>query len=240
MQVADGSGRSLRFTYDPQRRLKTLTDPSGQVVSYVHDSASLLLQAQHPGGGNRRYAYWREQLTGITDENGSLYATFGYDDWMRGSVTSHAGGVDAYAITYGDSGSSTITTPLGATNVRQFAVVQGEAKLVSLIESCAGCASRTTSFTYDAKGYPNTVVSANGQISDSDYSVDGLLTQIVRAKGTPEQQSETRLWDTTLRVPTEIDRAGQRQTFSHNSRGQVLAVTVSDTTRAKWTGARRH
>lgn len=229
MQVSDSSGRSLRFTYDPQRRLKSLTDPSGQVVAYAHDGASLLLQVQYPGGGIRSYSYWREQLTGITDENESLYATFSYDEWMRGSQTSHAGGVDAHAITYGDNGSSTITTPLGATNVRQFAVVQGEAKLVSLIESCTGCASRATSFTYDAKGYPNTVVSANGQISDSDYSADGLLTQIVRAKGTPEEQSETWTWDSTLRVPTQIDRAGQRQTFSHNSRGQVLAMSVFDT-----------
>jgi RHS repeat-associated protein len=226
--VADSYGRRLVLGY-LGGRLSTLTDPAGQVVSYTRNANGMLSLVQYPGSTSRGYIYQNDQLTSLVDERGITYASWGYDAAMRASSTTHASGAESFSIVYNANGSSTISTPLGATQTRQFEVVQGEAKVSSLTDSCAGCVSRTKTYTYDAMGFPDLESDFSGVVTDYDYSVDGLISQVIYRKG-PDQTVESYVWNSALRLPTQITRNGSRKDYSYNARGQILTESTTDTT----------
>ena len=231
-KVTDSYNRSLSLAYDTENFLKTVTAPDGGVVTYTRDFNGNLTGVTYPDGTTRTYGYTHDQLSSIT-ENGAAtpYLSFTYDSSMRVVSSSRAGSQNTHTIAFDTAtGSSVTTTPLGATRTRQHTVKRGEVVVTSLAMACSGCTTRTFARNPDANGNIDTIVDATGVITDTDYTADGLLTQRKRAVGTSIEQLETRQWDTNLQVPTQIDRPGQRQVFTYNSRGQVLTAKKIDTT----------
>ncbi|WP_162140742.1 RHS repeat-associated core domain-containing protein [Arenimonas oryziterrae] len=235
--VTNYLGRSLIFTYRADSQIGSVSLPDGSAYTYAY-SGGLLVSVSKPGGSTRGYVYNEQALTtgsslpqaltGIVDEKGQRFASFGYN-WVGEAIsTEHAGGVERYVLSRNPDGSATITTASGSSIVRRFSVVHDRVLRASDTISCTGCSSQTRQWSFDESGLPDVSIDAAGTIEDSDYDEFGLLIQVVRAKGTPEQRAETLHWDTTLRTPRQIDRAGQRQTYTYNSRGQILAVTLTD------------
>jgi len=100
--VTDAFGRQLHFSYDSSNRLAKLFDPAGGQTLYAYSATSFLTsvttpdaavrtyhynEAAHTAGANLPYA-----LTGITDENNSRFATFGYNSEGRAVSSEHASG----------------------------------------------------------------------------------------------------------------------------------------------------
>lgn len=131
-QVTHFSGRTLTLTYDAQGRLATMKDPSNRITSYTWDAQNRLIRATYPDATTsttdnpfRTYHYENAsfplKLTGITDEAGRRYATFGYDAAGRANLTEHAGGADRHTFVYNLTPSDniqtndtvTVTNPLG-------------------------------------------------------------------------------------------------------------------------------
>ena len=83
--------------------IATVTDHLGNTVSYTYDAANNLATVTYPGGGSKTYLYNEQAytantnlpnaMTGITDENGTRFATYQYDSQGRAVSTEHAGGV---------------------------------------------------------------------------------------------------------------------------------------------------
>jgi YD repeat-containing protein len=110
-KLGDPFTRSIGFTYTSQG-LSGITDPTGQTITPGYDSAT----------GNLTSLTWQDALTkttfvydspnanqswaltGVIDENGKRYATFGYDAAGHAISTEHAGGVDKYSVTYANNG----------------------------------------------------------------------------------------------------------------------------------------
>lgn len=102
-RVSDAAGRGLRFTYDAQRRLHTMTDPAGGVYVYRHAANGNLSAVTYPDATpednsdnpRRRYHYenpdFPHALTGVTDENNTRFARWGYDAKGRALFSEHAG-----------------------------------------------------------------------------------------------------------------------------------------------------
>ena len=86
-------GHELEFTYDDRGRVVEALVPGGSRLRYEYDPASNLVRVQFPDQTTRRYHYEDTRhphaLTGITDENGDRYATYGYDAMGRAVSTSH-------------------------------------------------------------------------------------------------------------------------------------------------------
>ena len=73
---------------------------------------------QHQPDDHQTYLYENTSypfaLTGITDENGNRYATWGYDGNGRGILSELAGAVNYRSVYYDDSnGNRTVKGPLG-------------------------------------------------------------------------------------------------------------------------------
>jgi len=107
-QATDNTGRTLTFSYvagsDLVSRVSTITDASGAVTSLTYDSHGNLAAMGWPDGRSRRFVYgirgkpWA--LTGIEDERGVRYASFGYDSEGRVISSEHAGGTQRYSVSY--------------------------------------------------------------------------------------------------------------------------------------------
>ena len=112
--VTDPYGRTLTFTYNAANatlganNIATVTDHLGNVVSYAYDAVNNLSTVTYPGGAVKTYLYNEQAftantnlpnaLTGITDENGSRFATYNNDTQGRAVSTEHAGGVEKYQL----------------------------------------------------------------------------------------------------------------------------------------------
>lgn len=246
--VTDPLGRALIFTYNVTGQLGRLDLPDGQFLTFGFDSTepvkANLTSVTYPGGKSIQYTYaesgyapsWgKNLLTGVIDEKGVRYSSTYYDASLgRANRVELAGGVDKYTATYVRSSdltyqsSATITDPLGKTDTRTFSPKSNWVRENSRAESCAGCTTRSRPTTYDHRGRWDLVTDFKGVVTDYDHDANGLVTKITRAKSTPQQLIETFVWNIAQRVPTQIDRPGQRETYSYNARGQTLAACVAD------------
>lgn len=104
--VVGSAGRTLTFVYDVSGRIASITGPANQTLVYAYDVQGNLAEVAYPDetptssidNPTRQYHYedasYPDRLTGITDENGNRYATFGYDADGLADMSEHAGSVD--------------------------------------------------------------------------------------------------------------------------------------------------
>jgi RHS repeat-associated protein len=220
---------SLAYTGD-SAQVSTLTDPAGQVYTYQYADGQRLSRVMYPGVGApaRQYLYNEsaqtgganlpDALTGIIDENGDRYATFGYNATGRGTFTEHAGGVQRYAMAYNADGSTTVTDPLGAARTYTYTLVQGVRRQVGQSQPAgAGCAASASATTFDANGNIATQTDFNGNITTHAWDLArNLKTQRVEASGTPEARSFNFEWHPNWRLPLRVAEPKKRITYQYN------------------------
>ncbi|MDO8268475.1 MAG: RHS repeat-associated core domain-containing protein [Moraxellaceae bacterium] len=228
--------------YDNAGRLQSLTSPAGHVTQYGYDAAGNLSLVTLPNGTTRIYHYedarWPNAMTGITNENGTRYATYAYDDIGRGILTEHAGGSNRHTLNY-FADRTEVGTPLGAARVYRFQMISGARKVTSIEETCQSCAGgkSTVTFTYDTQGNTTSRTNALGTKTTYAYNLArNLETSRTEAYGTPLARTVTTQWHATLRLPTQISEPGKVTSFTYDAQGNLLsrAVTASGETRT-WT-----
>jgi YD repeat-containing protein len=240
LRVTDTYGHQLNFTYDAHSRLSTLTDPAGGVYRYGYDANNNLVAVTYPDGSSKSYHYENTSiphaLTGITDENGSRYATYSYDAQGRGLSTEHAGGVDRASLAYNADGSTTVTDALGTARTYQFQTLLGVVKSTGQSQpGGSGCNASASALTYDANGNVTSRTDFNDHRTDYTYDLTRNLetsrTEGLAASGatTSATRTITTLWHPTLRLPVQITNGNQQTTYSYNSQGEVTDKTVTDT-----------
>ena len=98
---------------------------------------------------NANYPY---ALTGITDENGNRYATWGYDATGRGILSQLSGAVNYTSVYYDDTtGNRVVKGPLGIVETYKFTPLQGVPKVTEIDRAAnSPVASATETFAYDS------------------------------------------------------------------------------------------
>lgn len=229
------SGRRLTFAYAAadSAQIATMTDPAGNVFTYNYAGATdaqRLVSVVYPGQNapTRQYLYNEsthtgganlpDALTGIVDENGDRYATFGYDATGRGTFTEHAGGVDRYEVAYNPDSSTTVTDPLGAARTYNYTTVQGVRRQMGQSQPAgAGCPASASARTYDANGNIATSTDFNGSVTTNTWDLArNLLTQTVEASGTPEARTTSTEWHAFWRLPTRLAEPKRRITYLYH------------------------
>jgi len=245
LSVADDFGHRLQFTYTSAGLIATLTDPNGGVYSYSYTS-TLLTGVSYPDGTSRSYVYNESAqtqstnlpfaLTGIYDETGTRYATFGWNTYGQAVSSVHAGGVDLTTI-YSDysgyygSGTSSITDALGTTRTFYYQNVNGMATFTGNHTFCGNCGDAPYSVGYDANGNVSSRTDFNGY--STTYVNDltrNLETSRTEAAGTPRARTISTTWNSTYREPATITEPNRTTSYTYDSSGSRLTKTVTDTT----------
>ena len=223
-------------------QIRTISDSSGHSWVYSYDDVTKVLSSvTYPDAAKVVYHYENANdprlLTGMSDVSATnvttRYATYAYDSVGRAVSTEHAGGAGHVDITYVSVNETKATRWINGvasavTTTYSMTTSLGVNKLANVVNPCGACGI-VQSRTYDAAGQSDISTDFRGAITDTNFDANGLLTQVIRGKNTSEQQTETRFWDVTLRVPTQIERSGQTQTFTYNARGQALTASVAVT-----------
>ncbi len=145
--VTDPFGHSLTFTHDAEGRVITMTDPNGDVYKYAYDANNNLSTVTYPDGTVKTYLYdesaevpsgssFPNALTGIVDQNGNRYATFGYDTSGRLVLSEHAQttnsvGQDQYTFSYDSATQTTATDAAGNKTVLTFSTNLGVKNVIA-------------------------------------------------------------------------------------------------------------
>lgn len=238
--VVGAFGHTLTFTNDcGKRRATSVTLPDSTQITYEYDSFDRPTTVSYPDGSARTYLYGdaRNQwlLTGIEDESGQLFANYEYDDSGRAILSEHGDHANRYQFTYGST-ATTVVDPLGATTQYGFSSSGGAFRNASYSQACRDCGN-LKSATYDANGNRATLTDFNQvQTVFAHDLLRNLETSRTEAAGTPRARVITTQWHSTYRLPTQVERPGQRTDFSYSANGNLETRTVTDlatgTTRA--------
>lgn len=235
-RVTGAFGRTLTLSYDGNVRIATVTDPAGQTYTYGYGANNNLISVTYPDATpadstdnpTRIYHYentsFPNALTGITDENGDRFATWGYDGQGRANHSEQAGGAGLVDIVYNADGSSTVTNTFGDVQTFHFEVVHGVVK-TSQVEGdlCNGCGGGSyKNITYDANGFIASTTDFDDNVTTYVHDARGLETSRTEAVGTPEERTITTTWHAVFRLPLTITEPGKITTFTYDSQGRLL------------------
>ncbi len=232
--VSNGFGRTLSFGYNSAGQLSTATTPDGRVIGYTYDASGRLSWVTYPDGKSRGFLYengtYAQALTGITDESGVRWGTFGYDSQGRATSTQLAGGVERYEVSYPYSNSASVRDPLGTQ--RTYVYGSNKDKLAVTSGSLPSASGRAdaASRDQDSNGLITSETDFNGVRTDTTWDVARRLPlSVTRAAGTPEAQTVTTQWHTTFSLPVLVTESGRTTAYTYDDQGNVLSQAITDT-----------
>jgi YD repeat-containing protein len=190
--VTDDFGRTITVNnsdLNGRSRLDSIVDPEGSITGYAYNAVQQMIGVTHADLATKGYV-WDEaalstgtnrglnRLTGIVDEIGVRYATFGY---LNGAAirTEHIGGVDKYSVNDSRSagtGTLVVTYPSGAAYSSTYALVNGFSRETAFSQPAgSGSAAASGSKTYDANG---NLASANDLNGNRNCYANDLTTNL--------------------------------------------------------------
>ncbi len=232
--VSNGFGRTLSLGHDGAGRLSTVTTPDGRTIGYAYDTMGRLAFVSYPDGKSRGYLYengsYPHALTGIVDESGVRWGSFGYDDLGRATSTELAGGAERYEVSYPYSDSASVRDPLGTqctyvygSNKDKLAVTSGS------LPSASGRAD-AASRDQDSNGLVTGETDFKGVRTTTTWDVARRLPiSVTRAAGTPEAQTVTTQWHATFSLPVLVTESGRTTAYTYDDKGNVLSQSITDT-----------
>lgn len=236
--VTDRAGRSLRFQYEGNA-LVAIALPDDRLVRYEYGPANTLVAVHYPDGSIKRYHYGEASLaangdpgllTGITDERGRRYASFGYDRYGRVVLsTLHDAGapVDTTRVAYVAANQASVTTAGGETRTYQY-----NTGIHRVPTSVAG-ANGTSTSRYDHLNRVTEHTDVQGNITRYVYQGPNR-SRITYAAGTVAQQRIEIDHESNFNRPTEqrtydaSEALVTREQWQYNDRGQILMHTRID------------
>lgn len=172
-------------------------------------------------------------LTGVTDERGIRYATWGYDAQKRAISSTHAGGADNTSFAFDDVGTKvTVTNALGKQAVHNFSLVNSSARRLTSIlgQATVNCPSSTQSFTFDTNSFVASLTDEEGRVTAYVNDARGRATSVTRGSGSATPSTATMSWHPLWDVQTQIVEPGRSSDLVWNALGQLSSLTQTDTT----------
>ncbi len=208
--VADAFGGRVTFTYDAAGRRGGFVAPGDRAYVYGYDAMGRLTTVTYPDSAIRTYHYedvnFVHALTGITDENGTRFATWRYDGVGRAVSSQHAGGAENVSLYYGsfsptaNDGRTLAVDAFGTTRIYNYQVVGGVARIRFVSDPVGAVVS-----TFDANGNVATYRDANG--NQTTYTHDlarNLEISRTEAHGTALARTISTQWHPVHRLPTKV------------------------------------
>jgi len=241
--VSDSYSRTLGFSYTGGL-ITGVTTPDSLTLSYGYVAfasagTNLLSTVTYNTSPATHQTYLYENasypyaLTGITDENGKRYATWGYDSNGRGILSQLSGAVNYTSVYYNDAnGNRVVKGPLGIVETYKFSTLQGVPKVREIDRAANGTvAAASETFAYDSNGYRSSLNDWNGNNTSWTNNSHGMPTQIAFASNTTNKQISNLTYDFWWpHLPHTISTTGLNANFTYDSSGNQLTEKLTDTT----------
>ncbi|WP_432473624.1 hypothetical protein [Amphritea sp. HPY] len=197
------------FNFDTDGRLLSRTDHDANTTRYHYENSSF---ANH--------------LTGITGPDGNRFASWAYDNQGRGIMSEHDG-QERVDLAFNDNGSTTVTNPLGKQTTYHFETIEGLKRPTQIQgHATANCTGANKAYTYYDNGLLHTKTDWNGVVSRYQYDMQrGLVTRIIEAEGTAQQQTTDQRWAVDKPQLLERQQGNQITRFSYNQNNQLVDTT---------------
>lgn len=237
-QVTGPYGRTLGFVYNTSNRLKTLITPESTEVHYAYDANDNLISVIYPDNTpgnlsdnpNKTYHYenvsYPNHLTGITDENGIRYATYGYNADGLAILTEHANSAEKVELVYNSNETTTVTDALGRIKTYTFEPHFGLRKPIVIeytYNDGQQLVTKNKTFTYyPDNGRIKEVTDYKGNITYYEYNKRGLVTLETQAKGKPEEYTVITTWHPDFRLPATRIYPDRTKTYSYDNKGLLI------------------
>lgn len=268
-RVYDDSNRFFEFKYNEHNVVSELINPDGTSIRFTYEEFELgsvnrirlskvVTPDKTPGNANDnpflQYLYDEElyvtsnrggyYLTGIVDENGDRYATFGYDHVGRANLSVHGthdedttegdkDNADRINVIYNLSGDTFSATSINAKGKQTSYSFQkfGQKRRPTAINGLASpnCQAAASGYTYDSNGFPGSVTDWNGNLTNYTFSAEGLERSRIEAKGQGVERTIETDWYVEERLPKEIRKEGLTINFTYEN-GRIKTRTETDTT----------
>ena len=270
IKVTDSFGHQLSFSYDTSNRISTMTNPASGTYTYTYssDGSNNLTSVTYPDGKTKTYLYgetgnvsttpntgvsYTSSLTGITDENGSRYASYFYDAAGRANAEYLAGNVDSASLAYnvdasGNPTSTVVTDARGTARTYNFTTILGVVKSTGQSQPAgSGCAASAAALTYDVNGNVASRMDFKGNKTTYGYdlirNLETSRTEGLTSAGatTPATRTTTTTWHPTWRLPlvtseytgaTATGTALRSTTTAYDTKGNITSITEADPVRS--------
>lgn len=158
IEIIDGAGRSVRYSYDKNGNLKTVTDAAGTVTN-SYDKADRLIETLDGRGTRTTYSYDAagRVLTRVEDAGSgrlNLTTTYAYDAKGQQIVVTDAAGAIT-EISYDLKGQKTRIVQdagLGRLNLTTDYFYRADGKVIGMVEAVGTAQERTIYYDYDNVG----------------------------------------------------------------------------------------
>ena len=195
-QEVGPTGATIRYAYNANHQMTSITDPEGNVVSYTYDANGRTLTKTYLGDKTTTYTYDTDnRKTTVTDPLGN---TTVYDYDAAGNITKVTDALgNATTYTYQQGMMTSRTDPNGNTTTWNYdlnnADVRNRLNLLSVVDAFGN----TSSFTYNAENDLLTTTNALGNLSPHTHDANGNLLR-------------------------QVDPLGNILTFAYDTHGQQL------------------
>ena len=227
-QIKDPAGRTLRFTYDGNDQIQSMTDSTGRSVGYQYDGNNLT-QVTDAAGRVTKYTYAAYRMTSITDAMGNTYLTNTYDSNNKvykqtdasGNVTTFTYLLLNPAVMNSPSLQTTVTDPLGRATVERFSTT-------GLLMSITNPLGQTAVFARDPQTNLVTSITDNlGRVTTSTYDTYGNTTSNTVGAGTGSAVTMSYTFNDKIGAPATITNGnGNVVTFSQDSAGNLTGLAT--------------
>jgi YD repeat-containing protein len=232
-KVTDSYGRTLTLGYTGTL-LTSLVTPDSTKIVYGY-TAGQLTSVTYPTSpaGTVKYGYSGIDLTSVTDENGHVYDSWGYDSQGRATSNSMGNGIaGAITIKYNTDGSRLVTNALGQADTHKFTMLYGLPRVSEIDRAATSTvpAAKET-FTYDGSGHLATMTDWNGKETLYQFLASGLPLSVTEGVGTAQARTTTWAYDPVwTSEPDEIYTSLSGVDFTYDGMGNVASRTVEDFT----------
>ncbi len=234
--VTDHTGRSWQYIYSPDDTLEFVVYPDGTPGTDVDNP----VRQYHYENTNFPFA-----LTGITDERGIRYASYGYDSKGRAVYSYHGSAEDAIGrvdVDYNDTDDysdsqvlRTVTNSKGDSTVYTTVLQHGVARLAGVSgPGCTSCGTADTRYNYDPiDGFLLSRIE-NGVITEfGNHDANGNPGFMIEAKGTPEERRTDYSYDPryfrkilSITQPSVFPGASKVSTYGYDNFGNRTSETI--------------
>ncbi|CAK8723981.1 hypothetical protein GMJAKD_13445 [Candidatus Electrothrix aarhusensis] len=239
IEIRDGQGRALQFSYDSSDRLNRITEPvSGVFLEYAYNASGLLKSVSDPIGRQVSLSYDTDRrLTSITDPyEHTISFTWNDQDQILTGTSSE--GYQLFANTF-DAQGRVVAQDDGLPDNKEATLTYDETqpdRIITAVTDRNGAATKYTFdsqyrmlekidqlgnasavYSYDAKGNRTQAVDANGHGSSFAYDAEGNMISVTDADGKVTAMS----YDANNSLTQLTDALGKTSSFSYDSQGRI-------------------